>query len=141
MREMWRRIFTTTALTLILCQTGLVMSDTAFAQQCVDNGNGTMTDKLSGLMWQRYPDGPTYYDHAVRHVSGLLLGGYSDWRLPRHWEFSELYHSECKKFVSLYEPYWAHPTDSYTAFDFISGRKMAVNKRMDFYVLGVRATQ
>ena len=52
----------------------------------VDNGDGTVTDRATGLMWQRsgsdenmnYYDAKTYIDDLNRS----RLAGYSDWRLP-----------------------------------------------------------
>jgi len=48
-----------------------------------DNGDGTVTDNNTGLMWQQTPpmDKMTY-DDAVEYVDNLELGGYDDWRLP-----------------------------------------------------------
>ncbi|MDC7220794.1 MAG: DUF1566 domain-containing protein [Spirochaetales bacterium] len=48
-----------------------------------DNGDGTVTDDNTGLMWQQTP--PTdkmSYDEAIAYVEDLELGGYTDWRLP-----------------------------------------------------------
>lgn len=57
-----------------------------------DNGNGTVTDNITGLMWQQSPDtdgdgdidanDKLSYDEAVAGASSNNLGGYSDWRLP-----------------------------------------------------------
>ena len=48
-----------------------------------DNGNGTVTDNNTGLMWQKEDDDTKrVYDKAVRYCEDLSLGGYSDWRLP-----------------------------------------------------------
>ncbi|MBF0353602.1 MAG: DUF1566 domain-containing protein [SAR324 cluster bacterium] len=48
-----------------------------------DNGNSTVTDNVTGLMWQKEDDGSTRtWDNAGTYCSGLSLGGYSDWRLP-----------------------------------------------------------
>ncbi len=82
MRKMWRKIFTTVALAFMLCLTGLVMSGTVLAQQCVDNGDGTVTDKGAGLMWQKATAGPMDWHTAMSYASSLSLGGHSDWRLP-----------------------------------------------------------
>lgn len=51
--------------------------------QYVDNGDGTVTDLNTGLMWQSIPipDKMTY-DEAVAYCDSLQLAGYSDWRLP-----------------------------------------------------------
>jgi hypothetical protein len=48
-----------------------------------DNGDDTVTDNNTGLMWQQTP--PTSkktYDEAVAYVDSLKTGGYTDWRLP-----------------------------------------------------------
>ena len=48
-----------------------------------DNGDGTVTDNNTGLMWQQTPpSNKLTYDEAVEYVENLELGGYSDWRLP-----------------------------------------------------------
>ena len=58
-----------------------------------DNGNGTVTELKSQLMWQRCsaPSSeiscvitPLSYswDNALAYCNGLQLGGYTDWRLP-----------------------------------------------------------
>jgi hypothetical protein len=55
-----------------------------------DNGNGTITDLNTGLMWQKTPElenQPTYAE-AVAGPSTLDLAGYDDWRLP---SLKELY--------------------------------------------------
>ena len=48
-----------------------------------DNGNGTITDNVTTLMWQKLDDGTIriWYD-AGTYCTGLSLGGHEDWRLP-----------------------------------------------------------
>lgn len=48
-----------------------------------DNGDGTITDNNTGLMWQKglLSYKPTY-DQAVAEADTFTLAGYSDWRLP-----------------------------------------------------------
>ncbi|MEJ2617536.1 MAG: DUF1566 domain-containing protein, partial [Ignavibacteriaceae bacterium] len=57
-----------------------------------DNGNGTVTDNVTGLMWQKsadmngdgfinYNDKLTY-DDALTAADTFSLAGYKDWRLP-----------------------------------------------------------
>lgn len=48
----------------------------------VNNGDGTITDLNTGLMWQRDPGSKTSYINALSGASILTLGGYNDWRLP-----------------------------------------------------------
>ncbi|MGD8950384.1 MAG: DUF1566 domain-containing protein, partial [Desulfobacterales bacterium] len=57
-----------------------------------DNGDGTVTDNVTGLMWQQSPDtdgdgdidaaDKLSYDEAIDRASTMTLGGYTDWRLP-----------------------------------------------------------
>jgi hypothetical protein len=53
-----------------------------------DNGDGTITDGNTGLMWQKTPGDKVTYAEAVAHAKTLTLGGYHDWRLP---SIKELY--------------------------------------------------
>jgi hypothetical protein len=48
----------------------------------VNNGDGTITDLNTGLMWQRDPGAKTSYIDALSGASTLTLGGYNDWRMP-----------------------------------------------------------
>ena len=58
----------------------------------VDNGDGTITDMVTGLMWQKSPDtngdgkitskDKKTFKQAVNGASSFNLGGYTDWRLP-----------------------------------------------------------
>ncbi len=81
-----------------------------------DNGDGTVTDNLTGLMWLKdanciqtnYPgfdkdeihgDGQVTWQHALDFVSGINAGtysncggGYTDWRLPNVKELQSLLH-------------------------------------------------
>lgn len=47
-----------------------------------DNGDGTVTDMVTGLMWQQDPGEKMTYEEAVSGVASFKLGGYEDWRLP-----------------------------------------------------------
>lgn len=47
-----------------------------------DNGDGTITDNITGLMWQKNDGGEMTFENAQTYCENLTLGGYSDWRLP-----------------------------------------------------------
>jgi len=47
-----------------------------------DNGDGTVTDLNTGLMWQSDPGRKMTFKQAVAGASRCKLGGYGDWRLP-----------------------------------------------------------
>ena len=47
------------------------------------NGNGTITDNNSGLMWQEIPTSEGFnWQDAKEYCENLELGGYDDWRMP-----------------------------------------------------------
>ena len=46
-----------------------------------DNGDGTVTDKVTGLMWQQVDGGEMTWEQAATYAASLSLGGHSDWRL------------------------------------------------------------
>ena len=47
-----------------------------------NNSNGTITDNVTGLMWQQADGGEMTIENAVSYCDNLVLGGFSDWRLP-----------------------------------------------------------
>lgn len=47
-----------------------------------DNKNGTITDNITGLMWQKNMNQKISYDNALKKVKHLQTGGYNDWRVP-----------------------------------------------------------
>jgi len=47
-----------------------------------NNGDGTVTDNVTGLMWQQNPGEKMTYDQAVAGASAFSMAGYDDWRLP-----------------------------------------------------------
>jgi len=85
----------------------------------VDNGNGTLTDKRTGMMWcildSTIVSGKCLnYQSALQYVNGLTTGGFTDWRLPT---FSEL--------AGIYKQYPYFPSGStkwfWTSETFIKG--------------------
>lgn len=47
-----------------------------------DNGDGTITDNVTGLMWQQDPGEKMTYDEAITGAESFTHAGYDDWRLP-----------------------------------------------------------
>jgi hypothetical protein len=81
----------------------LLAGYTTYAGNFTDNGNGTVRDTNTGLMWQKEDDGHTYnwyvaagvydtkYNPTTKSVCGeLTLAGYSDWRLSSNTELMSI---------------------------------------------------
>lgn len=56
-----------------------------------DNGDGTVTDGLTGLLWEQKPSTKTLaWEDAVSYCARLSVGGRGDWRLPNFTELQSL---------------------------------------------------
>lgn len=87
----------------------------------IDNGDGTVTDENTGLMWQQTPPSDGYSkQEAETYCENLELAGYDDWRLPtlkelfaignysEGWPYlDETYFDIAGESVSKDEQYWA----------------------------------
>lgn len=63
----------------------------------VDNKDGTLTDRLTGLMWQQKPSPEAVnWEKAVKNCAALKLAGHTDWRLPNARELTSLVHPGIK---------------------------------------------
>jgi len=67
-------------------QAGVVWPSPRF----VDNGNGTVSDKLTGLMWIKDETAAMTWRVALDYVKTLNTGGHTDWRLPNVEELRSL---------------------------------------------------
>ncbi len=147
--NIWTKFSTTAALALMLCMTMLAMSGTAFAQRCVDNGDETVTDNGTGLMWQKETAGHFMsWDQAMSYASSLSLGGHSYWQLPTIYELSGLYYSPCKEMMNVESSYyWSSTASPYVrnaaqlvGFKF-GGHVASDDKSSRYYVRAVRSAQ
>jgi hypothetical protein len=122
----------------------------------IDNGDGTVTDTNTDLMWQQVTAPGNYvWEGALTYCEGLSLAGHDDWRLPNRNELQSIvdYSTDdpaIDKFffpVTKSDPYWAstsYAINPSTAWgvDFgrggISGNGTKSNT---FYVRAVRGGQ
>ena len=72
-----------------------------------DNGDGTVTDLNTNLMWAKESGAKVTYDKAIAGAAALRLGGYSDWRLPAVQELYSLVN------FSGYDPSACESADAY----------------------------
>lgn len=86
----------------------------------VDNGDGTVTDTTTGLMWQQETGGKMEWESAISYCEALETGGHTDWRLPTIKELQTIadYNRYSPAIDTGYFPntfssfYWAATTDS-----------------------------
>jgi len=121
-----------------------------------DNGDGTVTDNLTGLIWEqktddggsRDKDNAYTWKDALAYCENLILGGHDDWRLPNSKELERLVDLESSSpaIDTSYFPntnnalYWTSTTCSGChkmkafAIDFSDGELYYANKyRNDIY--------
>jgi hypothetical protein len=68
---------------LIYLIAGMILTaNVAIAGDYQDNGNGTITDVKSGLIWQKGEQGKMRWEVARRHCAMMKLAGFNDWRMP-----------------------------------------------------------
>jgi len=117
-----------------------------------NNGNGTVTDNNTVLMWQQEDDNITRtWEEAGAYCTNLSLGGYNDWRLPNAKElqsvvlYGALYPSiDTDVFLNTNtSPYWSSTTsaanlDSALSVGFFAGGAHSYGKNDYNYVRCVR---
>ncbi len=69
-----------------------VRGNTAYGQNSfVDNGDGTITDHATGLMWQQVDSGAGLdWAGALSYCENTATAGYTDWRLPNAKELQSI---------------------------------------------------
>jgi hypothetical protein len=62
-----------------------------FLPKLIDNGDGTVTDKLTRLMWLQKTDGKKRaWEPSIQYCEDLEFAGHSDWMLPHNKELTSL---------------------------------------------------
>jgi len=98
------------------------------AKRFVDNGDGTVTDTESGLMWKQtdgFQDESIFhhwmkaYDY-VRELNNVKFAGYLDWRMPNLEEAESIYDEnvsirDCDRFDIFVDPAFS-PGGGYTTW-------------------------
>ncbi|MDO6435836.1 DUF1566 domain-containing protein [Cyclobacterium sp. 1_MG-2023] len=70
----------------------LVRGNTEYGKNnFIDNGDGTVSDYATGLMWQKTDDGRGKdWEEALRYAENIELASHSDWRLPNAKELQSI---------------------------------------------------
>ncbi|MEP3331049.1 DUF1566 domain-containing protein [Sedimentitalea sp.] len=81
----------------------------------VDNGDGTVTDDATGLMWQQADDGiRREWEDALGYCEGLELAGYDDWILPNSKELQSIVDYRRTGFPAIDDTVFSITEDSVT---------------------------
>jgi len=138
--------------------TGTNFSGSVASAALVDNGDGTVTDIGSGLMWQKATAPGTYtWQQALSYCESLSLAGHTDWRLPNDNELYSLVDNSRSWPDPTIDPllapythtdyyYWSSTTDYLHTLlavfvDFFFGEIGEINKSASLYVRAVRGGQ
>lgn len=70
----------------------MVRGNTEYGQNnYVDNGDGTISDLATGLMWQKADDGiARNWEESLAYSENLTLASFNDWRLPNAKELQSI---------------------------------------------------
>ena len=80
------------------------------------NGDGTVTDGNTGLIWQQQDDGTERnWNDASSYCNALSLGGQSDWRLPTDKELMSIAHFGTN--TSIYITFFLTTQSKYWTFN------------------------
>jgi hypothetical protein len=98
MWQMYSKRLGTVVLTFVLCLTGLFIVEAAQAflstqsGRFLDNGNGTVTDNQTGLMWTKVanPIGKVSWNDAMSACGSFSISGIGGWRLPNTGDLQRL---------------------------------------------------
>ena len=116
------------------CQTDTVPASTPISR-FIDNTNGTLTDKETGLTWLRCPLGRTWdqasnsctgagtmytWQAALQAVASINAGsgivGFSDWRVPNQKELMSIAEIQCVSPAVNFEVFPIYNTNNLYAF-------------------------
>ena len=99
---------------------------TSFA--LLDNGDGTVSDQNTGLMWQKTPGDKLTWADAQKAAESFSLAGHDDWRLPT---IKELYSLMDFRGITGLSASTSVPYLDTTVFDFSYGDESAGERFID----------
>jgi hypothetical protein len=138
-----------------LCCVALIIGASASAHaQLIDNGDGTVLDTGTGLMWQAAAPEPYTWAKALSYCENLSLGEQSDWRMPTIKELDSIVDlSRSNPTINtdffpdaVGSVYWSSTTwnlaaDTAWCMDLYNGSDFLTSKIDSYYVRAVRGGQ
>ena len=133
-----------------VCVRGNELLTGSFTSSTAGNGDITVTDSLTGLIWQKtYVSGKNWHD-ALEYCENLDYAGYTDWKLPNKNELASLLNhdklgSPYSNFPDMPDNYfWSSSTFSASVKSawgvvFEGGYVNHTNKQHNYYVRCVRS--
>ena len=132
----------------------LAMLCSAASAIYIDNGDGTVTDTETGLMWKQTTESSTMnWQSAIDHCDALSFAGYDDWRLPEIDELASLIEGGSAPYIdtnmfpdTASSGYWSSTTDDSNTYSawyvyFGNGNVFSSSKSNSYYVRAVRGGQ
>lgn len=124
-------------------------------ERLVDNGDGTVTDTSTGLMWQQATASDTQtWANAISYCENSELSGFSDWRLPTIKEIDSIadlnranpainidFFPETQSSYYVSSTTWVPTTSNAWNYVFDSGRGFYLYKNYPIYLRAVRGGQ
>ena len=97
-----KRIVTRSFLTVILCLTVLSAVAVGADDRFVDNGDGTVTDAKTGLMWAQADNmGHITWHDAKLYCENIILSEYNNWRMPTIEELKTLFDGSMDSYETI----------------------------------------
>lgn len=82
---------------ILILLIGFFIMPAIAASRFVNNGNGTVTDTKTGLMWAEKDNGSLInWQTASFYCQNYRGGGHNDWRMPTLTELASLYEPKAK---------------------------------------------
>jgi len=97
-----RRTVTGSIMAVICCLVFLWAAEVGAENRFVDNGDGTVTDTSTGLMWAQTDSmGDITWEDAKRYCENIILSNYNNWRMPTIEELKTLFDKSLDSYETI----------------------------------------
>jgi len=89
-------------LVFLVCLVALCTGMAGAEDRFTNNGDGTVTDTRTGLMWAQTDNmGNINWQNAKLYCENIILGGYDGWRMPTIEELETLFSSDIDRHETI----------------------------------------